>query len=63
MAPTQAPVAVLTWAGLDTTAGYAAMVDLLDTLFGPAGADALRAPFVLGTAEQLPATVSPTSTT
>lgn len=55
----QAPVAVVTWAGLDATPGYAAMVDLLDRLFGSARADALRAPFVLGTADLLHATVSP----
>ena len=53
-----APVAVVTWAGLDTTPGYAAMVDLLDRLFGSARADALRAPFVLGTAELLHDAVS-----
>ena len=50
-----APVAVLTWAGLDSTPGYAAMVALLEKcLFGPERADALRAPFVLGTSEAAP---------
>lgn len=52
-------VAVVTWAGLDTTPGYAAMVDLLDRLFGPERAEALRAPFVLGTAEEVHETVAP----
>ncbi|MGA9749587.1 MAG: methyltransferase domain-containing protein [Nocardioides sp.] len=54
-----APVAVVTWAGLDMTPGYAAMVDLLQRLFGSGRADALRAPFVLGTPELLHDTVSP----
>lgn len=59
VAHAEAPVAVVTWAGLDTTPGYVAMVDLLERLFGSARADALRAPFVLGTAELLRETVSP----
>lgn len=46
---------VATWASLDTTPGYAAMVDLLDRLFGPEAANALRAPFVLGNADELAA--------
>jgi SAM-dependent methyltransferase len=41
-------VAVATWAAVGESPGYAAMVDLLDRLFGPAAADALRAPFCLG---------------
>ena len=58
-----APVAVVTWAGLDSTPGYAAMVALLDELFGSPRADALRAPFTLGTPELLRDAVSPTSRT
>lgn len=41
-------VAVATWASLDDTPGYAAMVGLLEELFGEEAADALRAPYVLG---------------
>lgn len=41
-------VAVATWADLDRTPGYAAMVDLLDDLFGSDAGDALRAPYNLG---------------
>lgn len=41
-------VAVATWASLAETPGYAAMVELLDDLFGEAAAAALRAPYVLG---------------
>ncbi|MCA9658162.1 MAG: hypothetical protein KC486_07450, partial [Myxococcales bacterium] len=40
--------AVAVWASLDETPGYAAMVGLLHRLFGPAPADALRAPYALG---------------
>lgn len=54
-----APVAVVTWADLVMTPGYAAMVDLLDRLLGPGRADALRAPFVLGTAGLLHDTLAP----
>jgi SAM-dependent methyltransferase len=46
-------VAVATWGSLDTTPGYAAMVDLLRRLFGEAAADALTAPFVLGDPDDL----------
>jgi SAM-dependent methyltransferase len=46
-------VAVATWGSLDTTPGYAAMVDLLRPLFGEAAADALTAPFVLGDPDDL----------
>lgn len=41
-------VAVAVWASLEDSPGYAAMVDLLQRLFGDEAADALRAPFVLG---------------
>jgi SAM-dependent methyltransferase len=40
--------AVAVWAALDAIPGYAAMVEVLDQLFGREAADALRAPFVLG---------------
>lgn len=46
-------VAIATWASLDTTAGYAAMVELLGELVGDDAASALRAPFVLGDPEQV----------
>jgi SAM-dependent methyltransferase len=55
-------VAIATWAALDTTPGYGAMVELLGELFGDDAADALRAPFVLGDPEEfreLMATVFP----
>lgn len=41
-------VVIATWADLGQTPGYAAMAALLDSLFGPEAADALRAPFSLG---------------
>jgi SAM-dependent methyltransferase len=46
-------VAIATWASLDTTPGYGAMVELLGELFGDQAADALRAPFLLGDPEQV----------
>jgi SAM-dependent methyltransferase len=39
---------VMVWDSLDHSPGYAAMVKLLQRLFGPPAADAMRAPFVLG---------------
>ena len=45
--------AIATWASLDTTPGYAAMVELLGELFGEAAADALRAPFRLGDPDEV----------
>lgn len=48
-----ATVAVAVWASLDTTPGYAAVVSLLERLFGKEIADALRAPFILGDTEAL----------
>ncbi len=38
---------VAVWDAVDTSPGYAAMIALLDRMFGKAAADALRAPFVL----------------
>lgn len=52
-------LAVSTWAGLDETPGYAAMVGLVDRIVGPQAADALRAPFTIGTAVELEAIVGP----
>ncbi len=46
-------VVVATWAGLDTTPGYAAMVDLLREVAGDEPADALGAPFTVGTESAL----------
>ena len=45
----RARVCVATWAGLSETPGYAAMVTLLDELFGAEPAQALAAPFNIGT--------------
>lgn len=39
---------VLTWASVDSSPGYAAMVELLRRLFGPEAARALLAPFSMG---------------
>jgi ubiquinone/menaquinone biosynthesis C-methylase UbiE len=46
-------LAVAVWAPLDNSPGYAAMVALLQRLFGERVADALRAPFVLGDTDRL----------
>ena len=48
-----AKVAIATWAPLAETPGYAAMVDLLDRLFGEEAADALRAPFTFGDVDRM----------
>lgn len=48
-----ARVCVATWAGLSETPGYAAMVTLLDDLFGAEPAQALAAPFSIGTSAAL----------
>ena len=52
-------VVVATWASLDLTPGYAAMVSLLDRLFGSDAAAALKMPFVLGDPDELSAVLSP----
>jgi len=44
---------VTVWDSLDRNLGYAAMVNLLNRLFGAKLADALRVPFVLGEPETL----------
>lgn len=41
-------VAVAVWDSLEHNPGYAALGSLVDRLFGPAAADAIRAPFALG---------------
>lgn len=46
-------LAVAVWDAVDKSPGYAAMVKLLQELFGEKLADALRAPFVLGDAKVL----------
>jgi SAM-dependent methyltransferase len=48
-------LAIAVWASLDDTPGYAAMVDLLQRLFGDEAADGLRAPYNLGDRQQLQA--------
>jgi SAM-dependent methyltransferase len=45
---TDGRVVVAVWGPLESTPGYAAMVNLLQRLFGTQVADALRAPFALG---------------
>lgn len=52
-------VAVANWAPVEESPGYAAMTELLHRLIGPDAADALRAPFALGSAEQLAAMLTP----
>lgn len=46
-------IAVATWADIERSPGYADMVRLLDRLFGPVAADALRAPFCIGEPDAL----------
>ncbi len=46
-------LAVATWAALEESPGYAAMVDLLRDEIGDWAAEALRAPFCLGEPQQL----------
>ncbi len=52
-------VALATWASVDRSPGYRALVDLLDRVVGEEAAAALRAPFVLGDPEGLRALVAP----
>ena len=44
----QGRLCVAVWDSVETSPGYAAMIELIDRLFGAEVADALRAPFVLG---------------
>lgn len=46
-------VTIATWASVDQSPGYAAMVRLLERLFGDEPAAALMAPFTLGTEREL----------
>ncbi len=46
-------LAVAVWEALARSPGYAAMAALIERLFGPRAAEALRAPFVLGEVEAL----------
>ena len=46
-------LAVAVWAGLDVTPGFAGLAALLDQLFGPEIANALRMPFCLGDVDEL----------
>jgi ubiquinone/menaquinone biosynthesis C-methylase UbiE len=46
-------VAVATWAALDESPGYAAMADLFADVLGDWAVTALRAPFCIGTADEL----------
>lgn len=50
-------VTLATWSAVKESPGYAAMVDLLDEVVGVDAADALRAPFVLGSADVVRDTV------
>lgn len=52
-------VTIATWAGLDRAPGYDAMVALIDDEIGAAAADALRAPFVLGSADEVRQLLTP----
>ncbi|MEP3278724.1 MAG: methyltransferase domain-containing protein [Stappiaceae bacterium] len=45
-------MAVSVWDKAENSPGYAAMIDLIDRLFGNQAADALRAPFILGEPEK-----------
>jgi ubiquinone/menaquinone biosynthesis C-methylase UbiE len=51
-------VCVATWAGLAESPGYAALTDLLEELFGREPAEALGAPFSVGTEAELRAAMS-----
>ena len=46
-------ITIATWASIDQSPGYAAMVELLQRLFGDEAATALMAPFTLGTENML----------
>ena len=46
-------ITIATWASIDQSPGYAAMVHLLQRLFGDKAAAALMAPFTLGTEDKL----------
>ena len=46
-------MAIAVWGPAEAAPGYAAMITLLEDLFGKAEADALRAPFGMGRLEDL----------
>lgn len=46
-------IAVAVWDSLAATAGYAAVVEVLDDLFGPEVAQSIEAPYALGDKERL----------
>ena len=46
-------ITIATWACIDQSPGYAAMAHLLQRLFGDEAANALMAPFSLGTKDKL----------
>lgn len=52
-------VTIATWASLDRIPGYHAMVTLIDDEIGAAAGDALRAPFVLGSTEEVGQLLAP----
>ena len=52
-------VAVATWAGLERSPGFAALVELFDRVLGREAGDALRAPFTIGTPAALAAATRP----
>lgn len=52
-------VAVATWAAVEESPGYAAMVDLLGEVLGGWAAEALRAPFCIGTTDELDSLLQP----
>jgi SAM-dependent methyltransferase len=55
-------VTIATWAGLDRTPGYEAMVALINDELGEEAANALRAPFVLGEVEDVRQLLTPLGT-
>ncbi len=52
-------IALAVWASLAATPGYAAVVELLDDLFGADAADALASPYQLGDADAMRAMLEP----
>jgi SAM-dependent methyltransferase len=52
-------IAVATWAAVDETPGYAALVALVQRVVGDEAADALRAPFRIGTPSLLSGLLAP----
>jgi SAM-dependent methyltransferase len=52
-------LAVATWASVEESPGYAAMVELIRRLFGDTPAEALMAPFCVGTERELGGILSP----